>query len=61
MEKQLQKYYFAVETPTTKNIIARAKELYDKYTIFLPDSSFNRKTEAKTLKKLVEDNLYPVY
>lgn len=44
LEKQLQKYYFATETPAIKNIIAMAKELYDKYSVFLPDSSFNRKT-----------------
>lgn len=61
LEKQLQRYYFASETPTNKNVIARAKELYDAYTVFLPDSSFSRKTEPKTLKKLVEDNLYPAY
>lgn len=61
LEKQLQKYYFATETPAIKNIIARAKELYDKYSVFLPDTSFNRKTDPKTLKKLVEDNLYPSY
>lgn len=61
LEKQLQKYYFAPETTDNKNIVARAKEVYDTYTVFLPDSSFNRKTEPKTLKRLVEDNLYPVY
>lgn len=61
LEKLLQKYYFATETPAIKNIIAMAKELYDKYSVFIPDSSFNRKTNPKTLKKLVEDNLYPLY
>lgn len=29
------------------------KEVYDEYTVFLPVSSFSRKTGPKTLKKLV--------
>lgn len=61
LEKLLQKYYFAPDNTVTKQLKDRAKELYDKYSVFIPDSSFNRKTNPKSLKKLVEDNLYPLY
>lgn len=61
LERELQKYFQSKDTTVPKDLIKRAEDLYNKYTVFIPKGAMDVNNSPKTLKKIVEDNLYPSY